>query len=280
METDPDAIIKKQQKDEYIEKLSNIISEKINVGKDIVDIKKIGYKSKPHFKNDYIHYIKNPNILADMIVEIYNNNPNANVYMPKKRSKVKLQYVVNKIDKDENIDDRYKDFVRAFRNIPGNTYIEYTYQTYKDLVLDRINESSIDDSLIKKIGKKFVENLEGRGINDYNTIKIDKDALKKNILKIRYNNGRKVNDKYLHDDMLISNKMKNSILKNTNVNKLSKDEYHVYTLLNKYKNDDTNLLISSFLAGNTSVDLYNTINKNLYNKLKDNEITKQKYNNI
>ena len=65
--------------------------------------------------------------------------------------------------------------------------------------------------------------------------------------------------------------MKNSILKNTNINKLSKNEYHVYTLLNKYKNDDTNLLISSYLAGNTSADLYNTINKNLYNKLKNND---------
>ena len=35
-------------------------------------------------------------------------------------------------------------------------------------------------------------------------IKIDKDALKKNILKIRYHNGRKLNNKYLHDDMFIS----------------------------------------------------------------------------
>ena len=80
--------------------------------------------------------------------------------------------------------------------------------------------------------------------------------------------------------MLISNQLKNSILKNTNINKLSKNEYHVYILLNKYKNDDTNLLISSYLAGNKSTDLYDTINKNLYNKLKNNEITKQKYNNI
>ena len=98
-------------------------------------------------------------------------------------------------------------------------------------------------------------------------IKIDKNALKKNILKIRYNNGRKLNNKSLSDDMIISNNMKNSILRNTYVNKLSKNEYHVFTLLNKYKNDDTNLLISSYLAGNTSTNLYNTINKNLYNKL-------------
>ena len=100
--------------------------------------------------------------------------------------------------------------------------------------------------------------------------KIDKDALKKNILKIRYNNGRKLYNKYLHDDMFISNNMKNAIMKNTNIKKLSKNEYHVYTLLNEYRSDDTNLLISSFLAGNKSTDLYDTIDKNLYNKLKNN----------
>ena len=69
-------------------------------------------------------------------------------------------------------------------------------------------------------------------------------------------------------------------MKNTNINKLSKNEYHVYTHLNKYKNDNTNLLISSYLAGNNSTDLYNTINKNLYNKLKNNELSKHNYNNI
>ena len=68
--------------------------------------------------------------------------------------------------------------------------------------------------------------------------------------------------------MFILNKMKNAILKNININKLYKNKYHVYTFLNKYKNDDTNLLISSYLAGNNSTDLYSTINKNLYNKLK------------
>ena len=44
-------------------------------------------------------------------------------------------------------------------------------------------------------------------------IKIDKDALKINILKIRYNNGRKLNNKYLHDDMIISNNMKHAIMR-------------------------------------------------------------------
>ena len=196
-----------------------------------------------------------------------------------------MQNVVNKINKDKNIDKQYKEFVKEFRNITNNTKIEYDYQTYKNLILDRINnEDSNDGSIIKEIGKevgkKFIRNLTGQDVNEYKTIKIDKHALKKNILKIRYNNGRKLNNKYLHNDMIISNNMKNAIMKNININKLSKNEYHAYTLLNKYKNDDTNLLISSFLAGNNSTDLYNTINKNLYNKLKNNEITKQNYNNI
>ena len=236
--------------------------------------------SQPSYKNDYMYYIKNPDILADKIVEIYEVNPNAKVYTPtNKENNVKLQNVVNKINKDKNIDEQYKEFVNEFRNITNNTKIEYDYKTYKNLVLDKIdNEDS--GSVIKEIGKKTIKNLIGQGINEYKMIKIDKDALKKNILKIRYNNGRRLNNKYLHDDMIVSNNMKNAIMKNTNVNKLSKNEYHVYTLLNKYKNDNTNLLISSYLAGNHSTDLYNTINKNLYNKLKNNEITKQSYNNI
>ena len=309
LKTDPDAIIKKQQKDDYIEKLSDLISQKINNADDLkkisnkidfkdftdrINLKKVADKielkndetSQPSYKNDYMYYIKNPNILADKIVEIYHTNPNSKVYTPtNKNNKVKLQNVVNKINKDDGIDKQYKEFVNEFRNITNNTKIEYDYKTYKNLILDRINnEDSNDGNTIKEIGKdigkKTIKNLLGQGVNEYKMIKIDKHALKNNVLKIRYNNGRKLNNKYLHDDMIVSNNMKNAILKNTNINKLSKNEYHVYTLLDKYKNDNTNLLISSFLAGNHSTDLYNAINKNLYNKLKNNEITKQNYNNI
>ena len=53
-------------------------------------------------------------------------------------------------------------------------------------------------------------------------IKIDKDALKKNVLKIRNINERKLNNKYLHDDMFISNNMKNAIMRGTNINKTQK----------------------------------------------------------
>ena len=310
LKTDPDAIIKKQQKDDYIEKLSDLISKKINNTDDLkkigdkidfkkitdrINLKELGDKielknnevSQPSYKTDYIYYIKNPNILADKIVEIYKANPNAKPFNPRnKENNVKLQNVVNRIDKDLKIDKQYKEFVNEFRNIHKNTHIEYDYKTYKELVLDRINYDEVSTSnedsgsFIKEVGKKTIKNLIGQGINEYKIIKIDKDALKKNILKIRYNNGRKLNNKYLQADMIISNNMKNAIMKNTNINKLSKNEYNVYKILDKYRHDDTDILISSFLSGNKSTPLYNTINKNLYNKLRNNQITKQNYNNI
>ena len=204
------------------------ITDKINLKEisDKIDLKN-DEKSEPSYKDDYMYYIKNSNILADKIIEIYDNNPNSKVYNPKNKNKpVKLQNVINKIDRDDDINVQYKEFVKEFRNIPGNTRILYDYQIYINLVLDRINNEEVsnsnDDSFIKKVGKEFIKNLKGQGINEYKMIKIDKDALKKNILKIRYNNGRKLNNKYLHDDMIISNNMKNAILKNINVNKLTK----------------------------------------------------------
>ena len=78
--------------------------------------------------------------------------------------------------------------MNEFRNITNISKIEYDYETYKNLVLDRINNDEVstsnDDSFIKEVGKKLIKNLTGQGVNEYKTIKIDKDALKKNILKI------------------------------------------------------------------------------------------------
>ena len=193
LKTDPDAIIKKQQKDDYIEKLSDLISQKINNTdglkkiSDKIDFKKITDKinlkeifdkidwkndeaSQPSYKNDYVYYIKNPNILAEKIVEIYNANPNASVVYPRnKENNVKLQNIVNKIEKDQKIGKKYNEFVKEFRKIHKNTYIEYDYQTYKNLVLDRINKKEVptsnDDSFIKEVGKKFIKKLTGQGID-------------------------------------------------------------------------------------------------------------------
>ena len=75
-----------------------------------------------------------------------------------KKNKVRLQNVVNKIDRDDTIGKQYKKFVKEFRNIAGNTKIKYDHQTYKNLVLDRINNEEVstsnDDSIIKKSWKR------------------------------------------------------------------------------------------------------------------------------
>ena len=81
------------------------ITDKINL-KELSD--KIDFKnqeaSQPSYKNDYVYFIKNPNILADKIVEIYNANPNASPIYPKnKENNVKIHKLVNKINDDKNI---------------------------------------------------------------------------------------------------------------------------------------------------------------------------------
>ena len=77
--------------------------------------------------------------------------------------------------------------------------------------------------------------------------------------------------------------MRNAILKNKNINKLTKNEYNVYNALQKYirnNSDNLQLLISSYLSGNKSTDLYNKINEILYNNYKNNKISKKEYQNI
>ena len=129
--------------------------------------------SQLSYKNDYTFYIKKPNILADKIVEIYVNNPNAKVYNPKnEENNVKLQNVVNRIYNDQKIGKQYKEFVNEFRNIHRNTHIEYDYQTYKNLILDRINNE--DTNIIKEVGKKFIKNLTGQEVDVYRMIKLTK----------------------------------------------------------------------------------------------------------
>ena len=102
-------------------------------------------------------------------------------------------------------------------------------------------------------------------------------------MKVRYiNSNRRVSNEFLKEDDQISNNMKNTILKYTNLNKLSKNEYDVYNTLQKYwkKDDNLQLLLSSYIAGNKSEDLYNKINELLYKNYKNNIINKIEYQNI
>ena len=121
---------------------------------------------------------------------------------------------------------------------------------------------------------------DGRDV--LNNIKIDENALNKNILKIRYLNGRKLNNKLLKHDYKISKNMKESIKFNKNIHKLSQNEKNIYYELEKYINKDKSLdiLIGSCLSGNNNKKLFNRINKILYDNYKNNLITQKEYTNM
>ena len=101
-------------------------------------------------------------------------------------------------------------------------------------------------------------------------------------MSIRYLTGKKLTNKLLKDDYKISKNMVNSIKYNKNVHKLSQNEKDVYYELQKYlnKDQDINVLIGSYLAGNNSKKSFNKINKILHNKYKNNLITQKEYTNL
>ena len=121
-------------------------------------------------------------------------------------------------------------------------------------------------------------------VKDYhpNKIKINTDLLNKNILSIRYLTGKKLTNKLLKDDYKISKNMVNAIKFNKDIHKLSKNEKNVYYEILKYfdKDQDIDLIIGSYLAGNNSKALFNKINKILYDKYKKNLITQKEYTNL
>ena len=119
----------------------------------------------------------------------------------------------------------------------------------------------------------------GSSIN--NIIINDKD-LNKGILRVRYLNNRKLTNNLLKYDYKISKNMVNAIKFNKDLYKLSKNELKIYHELKKFlnKEQDINVLIGSYLSGNNSKKLYNKISSMLYNKLKNNIISKKEYTKL
>ena len=311
-----ETIIKDQEtlekEDKYIEKLSDKLSEKIS-NSNINNNNIIPYddKKKYIFLNTHDYYSKNLKDILNYIKKIYikSNIGYDKIYKPRPKTvNVSLGNIIKKIENDNNISNELKDdFIDAYNNIPNKTSIQFHNKYYREYVMEPVekyyieknidadDEKSIivpvsdkeeDKSLKDKLKNntiKTIVNTLGQGLN-FNKIKIDENLLKKNILKVRYiNSNRKINNKFLKEDYKISNNMKNSILKNTGLNKLTKNEYDVYNILQKYRNKNRGnlqLLLSSYLAGNKSKDLYNKINELLYKNYKNNIINKKQYQNI
>ena len=311
-----ETIIKDQEtlekEDKYIEKLSDKLSEKIsnsNINNNIIPHDD---NKKYIFLNTHDYYSKNPKDILNYIKKIYikSNIGYDKIYKPRPKTiNVSLGNIIKKIENDDKISNELKDdFIVAYNNIPNKTSIQFHNKYYREYVMepvekyyeekdidaddensiiipisDKEEDKSLKDELKNNAIKTVVDTLTGKGLN-FDRIKIDENLLKKNILKVRYiNSNRKINNKFLKEDYKISNNMKNSILKNTSLNKLTKNEYDVYNILQKYRNKNggnLQLLMSSYLAGNKSKNLYNKINELLYKNYKNNIINKKQYKNI
>ena len=179
-------------------------------------------------------------------------------YKPHKNSETtRIKHLLNKLEKHDKVDRKL-------------------YNYFKDTLSDL-------KKLTHKIPtKNIIDHQNGEGLLNTNKIKINTDLLNKNILSIRYLTGKKLTNKLLKDDYKISKNMVNAIKFNKDIHKLSKNEKNVYYELQKYlnKGQDINILIGSYLAGNNSKDLFNKINKILYDKYKNNLINQKAYTNL
>ena len=112
-----------------------------------------------------------------------------------------------------------------------------------------------------------------------NNIMINDKDLNNGILRVRYLDNRKLTNNLLKHDYRISKNMVNAMKYNKDIQKLSKNEMKIYHELQKFlnKEQDINILIGSYLSGNNSKKLYNKISSMLYNKLKNNIISKKEY---
>ena len=196
-----------------------------------------------------------------------------------------------KFIKDEDIIDSFQKVFKDYNVIykphkkSKNIYVKYLLdKLYNSDSVQKEIFNHFDNSLsnLKKKNKKIPVNynddemiLKGGG-----NIKI-KD-LDKGILRVRYSNNRKLVNKLLKDDYKISKRMINAIKFNKDIHKLSNNEKTIYFELQKFlnKEQDINVLIGSYLSGNNSKSLYNKINKMLYDKLKNNLISKKEYSSL
>ena len=180
------------------------------------------------------------------------------------------------------------DKIEKSKKIPKELfqYFDDTLRDKKKLNLKIKIPKGDDIPLIPEIIEDENDNsivpIEQQGRGSLNNIKMIENALNKNILKIRYLNGRKLNNKLLKQDYRISKNMKEAIKFSKNIHKLSQNEKNIYYELEKYINKDKSLdvLIGSYLSGNNNKKLFNRINKILYDKYKNNLITQKKYKNM
>ena len=241
-------IIDEEQKIEnenkYIEKLTDKLSEKINKNNgELLEIHN-------NDKESVINFVKN----------VYIKYKNASLYKPRNENikEVSLESIMNSIKNNQNIGKSDREHIyNIYKTSDDLKNVTIDYNKYKNAMEDiekfrnidikkdlktkskslpATSNKSLIPTLKENISKTIIEKITGQG---YSKIKIDQDLLKKNILKVRYiSNNRKVHNDLFKNDYQISDNMKNAILKNKNINKLTKNEYDVYNALQKYRKND------------------------------------------
>ena len=257
--------------DEKINKQNENLVKEIdkNLNKYLIEKPDISkYKDQYTFKNN--------NDILNSFIKIFNDYDLS--YKPRsKTTTVSSQYLLNKLEKSKKIP---KELFQYFDNtLRDKKKLNLKFELHKRDNIPLIPENIDDDDDNEDDNNSIVPVQDGGTLNN---IKIDENALNKNILKIRYLNGRKLNNKLLKFDYKISKNMKEAIKFNKNIHKLSQNEKNIYYELEKYINKDKSLdiLIGSYLSGNDNKKLFNRINKILYDKYKNNLITQKEYTNM
>ena len=253
--------------DEKINKQNKNLVKEIdkNLNKYLIEKPDISkYKDQYTFKNDSDILNSFNKIFTDYDLS----------YKPRsKTTEVSTQYLLNKLEKSKKIP---KELFQYFdNNLRNKKKLNVKFKLYySDDNVPLIPDNDEDDD-------NSITSIDQQG-GSLNNIKIDENALNKNILKIRYLNGRKLNNKLLKHDYKITKNMKEAIKFNKNIHKLPQNEKNIYYELEKYINKDKSLdiLIGSYLSGNNNKKLFNRINKILYDKYKNNLITQKEYTNM
>ena len=242
--------VKEKEKYENIDKIINKSIDKL--------------KSKNDFITNYDSYYDNNSEIYEQNYRFNNNDEILNSfskifkeydieYNPRANTRYyRVRYLLNKLKEN--------------RNIPKNLYNHFH---------TTLSENNKAYHIIP------IDKNEQTGSSINNIIINDKD-LNKGILRVRYLNNRKLTNNLLKHDYKISENMVNAIKFNKDLHKLSKNEMKIYHELQKFlnKEQDINVLIGSYLSGNNSKKLYNKISSILYNKLKNNIISKKEYTKL
>ena len=267
-------IDKKIKENEKYENLDKIINKNID---------KIKENSVKNITNNYYSNV-NDEIEDDKYTEYINEKMNDDI--------VNLYEEEYNFDNDDSILDSfskiYKKYDIKYKPQNNTKFIRVRYLLKKLKDNDDIDRSlynhfhtslSEKNKLYHKIPTNEDEYQTGSSINN---IMINNKDLNKGILRVRYLNNRKLTNNLLKHDYKISKNMVNAIKYNKDLHKLSKNELKIYHELQKFlnKEQDINVLIASYLSGNNSKKLYNKISSMLYNKLKNNIISKKEYTKL